>query len=127
MTDTNQISEHFHIVKDNLACPCCNSWQTSSFWERLQILRWLVDKSFNFCKKGGGGYRCRDYNSSLPNFAPNSMHLLSRAADISSHGWSGVDKHFFVSQAFNLGFSVGVYDNWFHVDDRSYPVLFHGN
>lgn len=125
---SHQVSANFHVIQDNLACPCCNAMvYDQETMTRIQILRDLIDKPFHLDRRGGGFFRCRDYQRSKHPEVRNSQHTLGKAMDISSQGWDGVTKHFFVEQAMQLGFSVGVYEYFFHIDFRSgNPVLFWG-
>jgi len=75
----------------------------------------------------GGGYRCRIYNDSLKNSASNSRHLYGSAFDISCKDWSGSIRWKFINEAMKLGFSIGQYSTFFHIDQRpGDPILFHG-
>lgn len=117
--------ENFSIKGDNLACPCCQAFDYDEiFWNRVQVLRWLIDRPFIIVP--GGGYRCRFYNEGLKYSVPDSRHLQGAALDVSIKGWPGDIKWFFVEQAQNLGFSLGLtYPTWIHIDDRDgKPVLF---
>jgi hypothetical protein len=116
-----KITENFNSEIDNMSCPCCGALVVNEdFIRRLQALRWIVGKPFVFDKAGGGFYRCRDYQMDNHPDYPDSQHLMGRAADVSTIGWSGKDKAVFLKNAFNLGLSIGRdnYDNWFHVDLR---------
>lgn len=100
-------------------CPCCNSFDyNNDFIHRAQALRWIVQKPFVLDKRGGGFYRCRDYQMKNNPKHPDSMHLLGRAMDVSSIGWSAYDKALFVKNALNLGLSIGAYETFFHIDFR---------
>lgn len=122
-----QLSENFNSISDKMHCPCCNAFQYSEvFIKRVQVLRYLLDVPFVLDRKGGGFFRCRIYNDQIGG-AKDSRHLYGDAMDLSHLGWSGSDRHFFVEQAINLGMSVGIYSNFFHIDLRSNPVLFYGS
>lgn len=122
-----QITANFNSVKDHMQCPCCNAFVYDKvFMKRVQILRDLMDTPFYLDRKGGGFYRCRYYNDSIGG-AVGSQHLHGRAMDISSHGWTGNDKWYFVRESQCLDFSVGIYPNFFHIDLRpGKPVVFYG-
>jgi len=116
-----KITENFDSSIDQMSCPCCGALVVDNdFIRRIQSLRWLVGKPFVMDKTGGGFYRCRDYQLAHHPEHPDSQHLMGRAMDISTIGWSGVDKAVFLKHAFNLGLSVGRdnYKTWFHVDLR---------
>lgn len=109
-----------------MQCPCCNAFDYKpAFIDRVQILRDLMQVPFYLDKKGGGFYRCRDYNASIGG-AKSSQHLLGNAMDVSSLGWDGHKKWEFISEATKLKLSVGIYNNFFHIDYRSIPVMWLG-
>lgn len=115
-----QISKNFHIVNDNMCCPCCNAIiYRDEFIAKVQTLRDRMAIPFYLSKKGGGFYRCPSYNESIGG-VKDSQHLLGNAMDILSLGWNGAVKWKFIKEATELGLSIGIYDNpsFFHVDDR---------
>ena len=121
-----QLTKNFNSVTDNMACPCCGSLSyRQEFLDRVQILRDLLATPFYLDQKGGGFYRCRDYNTEIGG-APSSQHLLGNAMDIYSLGWDGSKKWEFISEATKLRFSLGVYESFFHVDYRPDPVMWYG-
>jgi len=123
----DQISESFSITKDFLSCKCCNAFNYNDrFWRLMQQLRWVVDKPFYTDRKGGSGFRCSIYNKQIKG-AKDSRHLHGDALDVSTHGWSGNERYYLVREAIHLGFSVGIYQSWVHLDLRpGLPVVFHG-
>jgi len=125
MQEFDERYENFSVKGDNLSCPDCGDFSYSKeFWDRVQVLRWLVDRPFIVAP--GGGFRCRFYNETLKYFAPDSRHLFGAALDVSTKGWPGDIQWFFIEQAQNLGFSIGTkYPTWIHIDLRDgKPVRF---
>jgi len=90
----------------------------SEFMYKLQRLRNICGWPFRISK--GGGYRTRAYNQKLGG-ADDSYHPQGMAADIDHQGWNGIQRHQFITAATALGFSVGIYDKHFHVDNRLEP------
>lgn len=124
--DQNQITTNFHVIHDNMACPCCGGFvYDKTFMRLIQVLRDIVGVPFRLSKTGGGFYRCRFYNDKLPGAAPSSQHLHGRAMDVLTDGWSDALKWRFISEATKLGMSFKRYDGWIHVDLRpGDPVAF---
>lgn len=86
------------------------------FMQKLQRLRTTCGWTFSV----KSGYRTVAYNKKIGG-EDNSYHVQGMAADISHRGWSGIQRYKFVSAALSLGFSIGVYDAHFHVDNRMEP------
>ena len=63
------------------------------------------------------GYRCKAYNSAVPNAAPNSYHIYGMAADLSIEG---VDPLEIAKYAESMGvLGIGHYDTFVHIDTRT--------
>jgi hypothetical protein len=77
---------------------------------KLQSLRDIINKPISIAI----GYRCTDFNKTIPTAAANSLHTFGKAADIH------IDVPYdlkLVEAADKAGFSgVGIYDTWLHVD-----------
>jgi zinc D-Ala-D-Ala carboxypeptidase len=84
------------------------------FMLKLQRLRTTVGVVFTV----SSGYRTAEFNARIGG-APESLHLVGKAADIEHKAWDGATKHKFVSAALALGFSLGIYRKHFHVDTRT--------
>ena len=122
LSEKNKMQLSKNFTSDEFKCPCCDGLEyNEAFINRLQVLRDIMSIPFIVTS----GYRCRIYNDSLSNSATNSRHLYGDAVDISSGGWDGRVKYKFVFEAMKLGFSVGIFPTYFHIDQRpSDPVLF---
>jgi len=120
-----QVTKNFNSVSDNMACPCCNAFvYRKPFLDRVQYLRDIMAIPFNLDKRGGGFFRCRDYQQTHHPETKNSQHTLGNAMDIITLGWDGHVKWKFISEATKLGFSIGIYDSFFHIDYRDgKPVM----
>lgn len=122
-----QVTKNFNSVSDFMQCPCCNSFSyDEESMDHIQILRDRMATPFYLTKSGGGFYRCRLYQESIGG-VKDSQHTLGKAMDILTHGWDGVVKWKFIKEASSLGFSIGVYEHFFHIDYRDgTPVLWYG-
>ena len=107
-----------NFTEEEIRCPCCNAMPEGEVFERfmdlLQVLRDIMGIPFIVTS----GFRCRIHNDSLPNSAKDSRHLYGDAVDISRGGWTGQVLRKFVFEAFKLGFSVGLYPTYVHIDQR---------
>ena len=107
-----------NFTEEEFKCPCCGALPEGETFERfldlLQVLRDIVGVPFIVTS----GFRCRIHNDSLPNSVTNSRHLHGDAADISRGGWDGQLLRKFVFEALKLGFSVGIYPTYIHIDQR---------
>ena len=115
---TANFSEH------EFSCPCgCVSPRPNLLLvNKLQLLRDFIGPL-----KINSGYRCKEYNIQVKG-NPNSQHLLYKAVDPSTKGWSGAKRFLLVSKAIELGFTgIGIYENFIHLDIRDgQAVLFRG-
>lgn len=96
------------------ACPHCGEYvHDTKFLDKLQALRFLVDKPF----KINSGHRCKIHNERVGG-AKASQHL-NIAADISLNGH---DRHDMANLADSLGFTgIGYGRTFLHVDLRDGP------
>ncbi len=97
------------------SCPHCGSVHVSEeLADRLQLLR-------STCKAPViivSGYRCKEYNDSIPGADPDSFHIKGMAADIHITGYEPEEIYYLADK---LGFKgIGIYDTWVHVDVASY-------
>jgi len=90
----------------------------AEFMLKLQRLRTIVGKPFRITS----GYRTVEFNARVGG-APNSQHLVGRAADIDHMTWDGATKLKFLGAAISLGFAVGIYRKHFHIDTRLEPKV----
>jgi len=98
-----------------LACRHCSQYyHDEKFLEKLQALRYLVDKPF----KINSGHRCEEHNRNIGG-AKKSRHLRI-AVDISLQGQ---DRWMMVDLAKSLGFTgIGYGSNFLHLDMRESPA-----
>jgi len=83
------------------------------FLEFLDFARGYIKKPFVLTST----YRSEEYNKMIGG-AENSQHILGRASDISTKGWTGADKAKLVKLALDSGMSVGIDKNFIHIDNR---------
>lgn len=70
------------------------------------------------------GYRCKLHNTSCGG-ANRSQHLLGKAADIVLVGVSAYEvQQFLIMHQDQLGITIGMYDNFTHIDVRDEPIIF---
>lgn len=118
-----QITKNFH--SGELECPCCKALIFDQrMIDYLQILRDILGRPFVI----DSFFRCRFHNSSLSNSSPRSQHLLGKAVDISTKGWTSNEKWRLISSAFTYRCSVGIYAGHIHLDVRiGDPKLWYGS
>jgi hypothetical protein len=113
-----QVTKNFH--SGELMCPCCEALiydqRTIDF---LQISRDIVGRPFVI----NSFYRCRIHNDDTGG-SPKSQHLLGKAADISTRGWTGNDIWVMASTIQTYRFSVIIYQLHIHVDNRIGKPIF---
>ena len=101
--------------------PCFNEMNPSVI-KSLETLRAYVNRPFTVTSS----FRDKEYNKTVGG-GKNSQHLLGNAIDISTAGWTGIEKYNFLTCATDLGLSIGIYKTFFHIDCRnSRPVMWTG-
>ncbi len=86
--------------------------------------RHIIEKGWNKLNSGqrivfsiNSGYRTPQYNSSLPNSATNSPHMLGKAFDINTAGMTEDQKKAILAALYEVGFRrFGIYSTFIHVD-----------
>ena len=108
-----------YFTDKELSCPCCGAMPTKEFEERLLELRLKFGRpiSFNSCK------RCEKHNKKVGG-APNSYHKQGEAGDARCRDASY--KADLARVALNLGWTVGVYESFLHLDIRRIQLMFRG-
>lgn len=90
----------------------------ADFLQKLDDLRDDVDPiQFHITSS----YRTPEHNKKIGGY-PKSMHLQGRAVDIVCT--NGVDRRNIVWAAIEMGLTVGVGDDFLHIDDRDNPIIF---
>jgi len=107
-----------NFTREELSCPCCKQVKDSSFWVKLQTLRYLTGPLVL-----NSSFRCRNHNKQIGG-AKNSFHQRARAADISIKKMSSVEKANLVKNSLNLGLTVICYPTHLHVDDRKIQIFY---
>lgn len=113
----------FKIEDFTCKCGCGANGMQEEFLERLQEFRTEMQIPFVI----DSGFRCASWNKKCGG-KPDSMHLVGRAADISTKVMNGRDLHRFLWEAFARFNGVGVAKRYIHVDNRRdlaswvYPV-----
>lgn len=115
------MSKYFHDLEFLACTPSCNiSQMDSAFLKELDSLRELC----GFPLVINCAYRSPEWDISRGR-SGRSYHTLGRAVDIKC--LDSVQRATIVLEALRLGFSVGVYPRFVHVDNRSASqVLFYG-
>ena len=81
---------------------------------RLQALRDIINRPLTI----NSGYRCEEHNRAISG-RELSQHLIGRAVDISTSGWSEPEKERICSLAEALEFGgFGKYETFVHLDVR---------
>ena len=62
------------------------------------------------------GFRCKTYNSTLPNSAKKSKHIQGCALDINTSNLHAIEKYIFVEEAIRFGLRIGIYASHIHID-----------
>lgn len=111
----NQISPHFS--EKEFACKCCGEVKVDiQLVERLEQLREYLGVRPIIITSG---YRCPKHNKEVGG-APNSYHLLGKAADIRVRGLDGPT----LARKAKLFFGgIGIAEDWAHVDIRQRKTM----
>lgn len=110
--DREKLTSDFYA--DEFYSPDINAGvMNPNFMAKLQKLRTSVGVGFKITS----GFRTKEQNDKVHG-AKDSRHLIGGAADIRHVEWNGYTRRKFVMMALNQGFSVGIYQAHFHVDDR---------
>ncbi len=107
--------ENFDLYE--ICCPCgkCKTAIDLEHIFRVQVLRYVFDEALTV----NSWHRCVEYNNTILGSSKNSQHILGRATDFSTKGWSSEKKHKFIELALSLGFSgIGIYSTFIHLDSR---------
>ncbi|RKY04192.1 peptidase M15 [Candidatus Poribacteria bacterium] len=105
----------FHFSRSEFVCPCCGELVIDmELIDQLERLRFLVGRPIKVLS----GYRCQRHNREVGG-APNSQHLLGRAADIRVEGMDSL-RLFLEAVRCEFG-GIGIYPDFIHVDVRREP------
>ena len=103
-------TERFMFSPDD---PSTGTQMDMVFMFQLDALRGVWGKPL----RSNSGYRTATRNREVGGGA-NSAHLLGRAADISTVGWSKADRSAFVDLARKIGFTgIGMGKTYIHIDN----------
>ena len=106
-----------HFKQTEFHCPCgkCVPKDISlEFGQKMDELRSKLGRPIKITS----GIRCPEHNKAVGG-VPNSQHVTGIAADISTAGYSSIDKYNLVKYAIELGFGgIGVAKSFIHVDIR---------
>jgi uncharacterized protein YcbK (DUF882 family) len=108
------ISKNFK--RDEFACKCGCGFDTVDS-ELIFVLQWLRDV-VDAPIKVNSGCRCASHNASVGG-APSSQHVLGRAADIVTSAEPPHRIHEILDRTFGDKLSLGLYDDFVHVDTRT--------
>ena len=111
-----------NFTKQEMGCNCCGSIRVSE--EFLDLLEVLRSRTFPLLLISCS--RCQSHNLAKGGHK-TSLHLLDNhkylcptiAADVSTSSWDDVEKLIFYHAAKELGLSLGLKENAFHVDARA--------
>jgi len=105
------------FTEKELQCKCCGVDNTTDlFKKKLDFLREVYGKPM----KVNCAYRCPKHNAEVGG-VKNSQHLLGIACDIKD-----ISKKF-RDTAFELGWTVGEYKTFTHIDLRKEQIKFKGD
>ncbi len=107
--------ENFSL--EEIACPCgrCIPVIDKEHLIRMQLLRYMWGKPL----KVNSWYRCLEYNRTIEGSSDLSQHVLGRATDICTIGWSGQVRFKFLNLTTKIGFKgIGPYRTFTHLDSR---------
>jgi uncharacterized protein YcbK (DUF882 family) len=111
-----RISPDFN--REEFACGCGCGYDTVDA-ELLAVLQRTRDH-FGMPIKINSGCRCAKHNRSVGG-APNSQHLLGRAADIVVSQVAPKDVYAYLHAQNSGRYGIGLYRTFVHVDSRSGP------
>ena len=129
--------DNHYFSREEIACPCCgNTYMKNGFLQAVVELR----VAYGHGVVPNSVCRCRKYNASLSKRksasgkklkpAKASSHISEKNHPCCAIDWpvsGGARKYKLVQLAMRLGFSVGVYKNFLHLDKRSgTPMLWWG-
>jgi len=109
-----------YFEKSEFKCPCCGAnYIEDNLIDRLDMLRSKLLRPLIV----NSGYRCRYHNHEIKG-APNSLHLVGKAADINVEGFEPFQKYEMIQYAMMLGFrGIGVAEVFVHLDMRDRKSL----
>ncbi|WP_268808819.1 YcbK family protein [Pseudobacteriovorax antillogorgiicola] len=109
------LTDNFKL--EEISCPCgnCEARIDNRYLFKMQALRDIIGKPF----KINSWFRCLAYNRTLAGSSQKSQHILGKATDISTRGWSDNEIMSLISKAYLLGFKgIGIYPTFVHLDSR---------
>lgn len=110
-----------NFSRKELECPCgCGFIPEQRSIEHLQHLRNVLGIPLVI----NSGARCAKYNATLAGSVPDSQHVQGIAFDVRCT--NAKTKHKIIALATSLHWSVGIYENFVHIDRRKVPVVFRG-
>lgn len=112
-----KISEYFN--RHEFACKCGCGFDVVDF-ELVYVLG-NVREEFEKPVEITSGCRCPLHNA-LVSGAPNSQHLLGKAADIIVYDNKPQDVYNFLQAEYPNNYGIGQYDTFTHIDVRSNKV-----
>lgn len=98
-----------------LRCKCCGRADMNrEFMVKLQEVRTRIRRPMELTS----AFRCPAHNLAINGFN-RSQHLLGRAADISTVGWSSAQLHDLLKYAYGVGMrGIGIASDFVHLDLR---------
>ena len=109
-----------YFTKGELECKCCGKCNlTKDFEEHLLALRIIFGRSM----KVNSCFRCEKHNKDIGG-AKSSYHVKGMAIDIAIP--DGQYRADLATKAFALGWSVGTYKTFLHLDRRKTQTSFQG-
>jgi len=106
--------DYFKEREFNMGGEPCFDMMDSTILMSLDILRELVKRPFTITSS----YRSISYNKKVGG-AKHSQHRTGKAVDVSTYGWSSVDKAKLVLEALKMDLSVGIAKSFIHIDCRA--------
>jgi zinc D-Ala-D-Ala carboxypeptidase len=109
------LTDNFTLAEISCTCGNCEAIIDNRHLFKMQALRDIIGKPF----KVNSWFRCLAYNRTLAGSSERSQHILGKATDISTRGWSDNEIMNLISKAYLLGFKgIGVYPSFVHLDSR---------
>lgn len=120
------LSKYFQRSEFSCKCGC---GQDTFDAELLMVLEDLREH-FNAPVINNSGNRCIAYNEKVqllndPNYIPfssESMHLVSKAADIVVRGYTSIQVYSYLCSKYPGQYGIGYYKNFTHIDVRPFKA-----
>lgn len=110
----SKLSENFHRAEFACQDGCGFDTVDAELVDVLQTVRRVFKSPVTITS----GCRCPEHNAAVGG-APNSQHVLGRAADIVVEDAAPLEVYRFLAARYGNRFGFGLYERWIHVDTRT--------